>query len=257
VSALAKTGQGETRFCYVAVRTTLTPEIEARLSGARERTRRDFGARHEGTSFRLAGRAHSLARFFQMAVRFDIKSLLMVGLLLGACGEDGAEGPSDEQEEEPINTGNKPDAGGTRKDASTGSTTRDAAVVDDDDDPVEEEPVEPDEPESNGTVDAGPSKPDAGSSKPDAGGTKADAGTGGACSALTYESFGKGFITTYCASCHSAGDFVLTSLANIKKFKADIKEQAVDSKRMPQKGAKQPTDAERAKLGQWLDCGPL
>ena len=92
-------------------------------------------------------------------------------------------------------------------------------------------------------ADAGPS--------PDAGGAQA-------CSALTYESFGKQFLSNYCVSCHGAvspkANIRLDSLAGLVANKAVVRSAVVGSI-MPQ-GNKQPTSAERERLGQWIDCGP-
>jgi len=100
------------------------------------------------------------------------------------------------------------------------------------------------------------STPDAAGARGDAGAS--DGGAGGACGALTYESFGKAFVASYCISCHGASSrqVKLDTLPAIQAAKAQVKRAAVTSKAMPE-GGKQPTDEERAKLGQWLDCGPL
>lgn len=103
-----------------------------------------------------------------------------------------------------------------------------------------------------GSVDAGHAAPDAGPAH-DAGAS----GDGGAC-ALTYENFGKQFMTTYCVSCHSGAaakhNVQLDTLAGVQKNKTQVKRQAVTTTVMPEANPK-PMSAERQKLGQWLDCG--
>jgi hypothetical protein len=138
-------------------------------------------------------------------------------------------------------------------------------------------------PVGGGAVDAGLGPADAGSVAPgidgggvvspgsdgggvtsgDAGqeaGAGADAGTdAGGAGCLTYENFGKQFMTMYCTNCHMglfASHFVqLDSLAGVQTNKAAIKVQAVTGTTMPQADPK-PSDADRKRLGEWLDCGP-
>lgn len=106
--------------------------------------------------------------------------------------------------------------------------------------------------------------PDAGAdgSAADAGRASADAGATG-CAALTYEAFGKAFLQTYCVGCHAgprAPDGVdLSTLAGVKANKSEVVAHAVRtprSKPMPPPSSRQPTAAERARLGEWLSCGP-
>lgn len=97
-------------------------------------------------------------------------------------------------------------------------------------------------------------------------GTVADAGqpaADGGCGTLTYETFGKAFLQQYCVGCHQgprAPDGIdLTTLANVKTNKREIDAHAVKtprSKPMPPPTSPQPSAADRAKLGQWLTCGP-
>jgi hypothetical protein len=194
-----------------------------------------------------------------MAVRFDFKTLIFAGMLIGACSEEVITPPEGQGSE----TGNasadagRADAGRAdagRKDAGA-APADDDTDTDTDVDEDDEAPVDTDD--DDDAVDAG-AKADAGGAKADAGGAKVDAGgsSGDACATLTYESFGEEFIDTYCASCHTAMDPKLTTLAQVKTNKAKIKAEAVDSENMPPKGAMAPSDAERVKLGQWLDCGP-
>jgi uncharacterized membrane protein len=98
-------------------------------------------------------------------------------------------------------------------------------------------------------------------------GTDTGSSDAGACAELTYASFGNDFMDKYCASCHAASvtgsarmaapnDDVYDTLAQIKAKKRELKEE-VASKAMPFPTAKVfPTDAERAKFVQWIDCGP-
>jgi uncharacterized membrane protein len=84
---------------------------------------------------------------------------------------------------------------------------------------------------------------------------------------LTYASFGKGFVTSYCASCHAASvtgnarlgapvDDVFDTRAQIARKVDELKEQVVVMKTMPfGNSTAKPSDAERVKFGQWLDCG--
>ncbi|MET0340447.1 MAG: cytochrome c [Polyangiales bacterium] len=85
---------------------------------------------------------------------------------------------------------------------------------------------------------------------------KGDAGGGAdACATLTYQTFGRQFLTNYCVSCHgSSGGLSLTSLANVTRAKANVKSM-VTSKSMPL-GGKLPSDDERTRFAQWIDCGP-
>ncbi len=103
-----------------------------------------------------------------------------------------------------------------------------------------------------GGYDAG--RTDAGGN--DAGGGGTDAGP--SCDSLTYETFGRQFMTDYCVGCHGASNpranLSLTSLSAIVTAKARVK-SAVTGGAMPQ-GTKKPSTAERERLGQWIDCGP-
>lgn len=94
-----------------------------------------------------------------------------------------------------------------------------------------------------------------------------DASGGCADTTLTYTSFAKPFVSSYCASCHGASVTgtsrlgapaadVFDTRAQIVANAADIKEQVVVMKTMPfGNGTAKPSDAERVKLGQWLACG--
>ncbi|MDB4973060.1 MAG: hypothetical protein JWN48_1401 [Myxococcaceae bacterium] len=88
-----------------------------------------------------------------------------------------------------------------------------------------------------------------------------------AADALTYVSFGKPFFDTYCETCHAGSvvgaarqgappSYVFDSAALIKQHAADIRMDAVETRNMPFGSTSlKPSDADRAKLGQWLDCG--
>ena len=100
---------------------------------------------------------------------------------------------------------------------------------------------------------------------PSDGGPGADAGIAAesdagadSCATLTYESFGKQFLASYCLSCHGGatprGGFKLDTLAAVITRKVGVKAQVL-SGGMPM-GNKKPSDEERARLGQWIDCGP-
>lgn len=104
---------------------------------------------------------------------------------------------------------------------------------------------------------------DSGTPVPDAG--KPDSSTPpDPCAGLTYDSFGKGFLTTYCVNCHGNSQMPLgglnaTSLASIKTNADHIYEHAVGTPHanpMPPPGLPQPSPAEKKKLGDWLECGP-
>jgi hypothetical protein len=187
--------------------------------------------------------------------------MALVVALAAACGdpEDG-EGPGYSQTGNPVQNGDAalpdtgvvvnpvvPDAGTViafdaglpHQDAGSNTVGFDAGVV------------TPPLPEASVTGDAGNPASDAGPK------SDASAGDGGAC-ALTYENFGKQFMTSYCVSCHSgiaAKHMVqLDTLAGVQKNKTAVKRQAVTTTVMPEQNPK-PTSAERQKLGQWLDCG--
>jgi uncharacterized membrane protein len=84
---------------------------------------------------------------------------------------------------------------------------------------------------------------------------------------LDYASFGKPFVSTYCASCHGASvkgndrrgapaEYVFDTLAQITAKADAIKDQVVVVKAMPfGNDTLKPSDAERVKFGHWLDCG--
>jgi cytochrome c5 len=97
--------------------------------------------------------------------------------------------------------------------------------------------------------------------------------TGATCPAdnkLTYDNFGKGFIATYCLTCHSTSvtgdkrngappDHNFDKLSDVDLLSMHIDEYAGSgpastNTHMPPKGSKAPSDDERAKLSQWIAC---
>jgi uncharacterized membrane protein len=84
---------------------------------------------------------------------------------------------------------------------------------------------------------------------------------------LTYASFGRGFVSEYCASCHAQAVvgadrrgapalLTLDTLAQIRENSAKLNEQVVVDKTMPFGSAsKKPSDDEREDFGVWLRCG--
>jgi hypothetical protein len=197
-------------------------------------------------------------------------------LLVTACGDETAPDPTDDEssDEPEVPTGSKKDAS-VKRDASTKDAGRkqDAATASDDQDDTEDDTSDDEqdasadqepadagavEPKDAGKQDAG--KADAGKAdagRADAG--SADAGGGAAsCDTLTYDSFGKAFLTKYCVSCHGttiAQAMVrLDTLPGVTAAKAQAKKE-VSSGAMPPLGAK-PTADEKTKFGSWIDCGP-
>jgi uncharacterized membrane protein len=76
-------------------------------------------------------------------------------------------------------------------------------------------------------------------------------------STLTYDTFGKAFVSSYCTECHgNSGGVNLGSAASVKTNAAKaFKEAANGNSDMPPSGKKAPSAEERAKLGEWLSCG--
>ena len=89
-------------------------------------------------------------------------------------------------------------------------------------------------------------------------------------STLTYDTFGKAFMASYCTKCHTSGsgadaDAVKSGgsyddLASIKAHKTAIDSEAAGgatqiNNDMPESGNPTPTDAERKQLGEWIACG--
>jgi uncharacterized membrane protein len=98
--------------------------------------------------------------------------------------------------------------------------------------------------------------------------------TGASCdSGLDYESFGRGFMETYCTRCHSSAlqgaarhsappDHDFDSFEKIVQYAVPIAEYAAAGPRrtntfMPPSGAvPSPSLQQRQLLGSWLACGP-
>ena len=98
--------------------------------------------------------------------------------------------------------------------------------------------------------------------------------TGASCDwTLDYESFGRGFMETYCTRCHSSAlqgaarhsaplDHDFDSFEKIGQYAVPIAEFAAAGPRrtndfMPPSGAMPfPSLQERQRLGAWLACGP-
>ncbi|MCL4235999.1 MAG: hypothetical protein KJ042_15940 [Deltaproteobacteria bacterium] len=79
---------------------------------------------------------------------------------------------------------------------------------------------------------------------------------------LTYENFAKDFFGDYCLHCHVAPldedvPFVLDTYDAVVEQLDEIRIQAVELKAMPPEETPGdfPTDAEREKLGEWIDAG--
>jgi hypothetical protein len=206
-------------------------------------------------------------------------SLLMTAFLAVACGDDGSpSAPTDSLDDNAAATAT--DAA-VKMDAAAKDETvdrKDAAAAAAPNTPVDEDatvkaPSEASDAATSGgdagSVGAGQidaSASDAGvsdASASDAGemdAGKADAGSAGStCDTLTYDSFGKTFMTTYCTSCHGSAmaqkNIRLDTLAGVTSAKNKVKAE-VASSAMPPRGSKMPSAAERTDLGKWIDCGP-
>jgi len=197
-------------------------------------------------------------------------TVALLTALLCACGSDGTlPDPVDSVGRDAGKRAGK-DAG---KDAGK---SRDAGAKDVEEDPSDEAADDEAADDDTGATSEPSTDPDAIASK-DAGqqkdaGQRSDAALPAAdtsdCSSLTYESFGKKFVATYCTSCHSGtsassalGGVALDSLANIQKNKAYLKKVTAPrpngvEPRMPKGGNDALTDEERVKFGAWVDCGP-
>lgn len=89
--------------------------------------------------------------------------------------------------------------------------------------------------------------------------------TGSTCptnSTLTYESFGKSFMTTYCTECHSRSGHgeqpMLDDIASIRAASAEIDRTSAagpDATNTDMPEGMDVSDSEREKLGEWLACG--
>jgi len=86
--------------------------------------------------------------------------------------------------------------------------------------------------------------------------------TGAACptgSTLTYESFGQAFMKTYCTECHAGKERPdLSTVTNIRNYRSDIDKTTASGPNATNTSMPEDddvSDAERAKLGEWLACG--
>ena len=112
-----------------------------------------------------------------------------------------------------------------------------------------------------------------GSSTDDHGHTPGVGSSGSTCpptQTLTYDGFGKTFMTNYCVRCHGStvmgldrkgapADHNFDDLASIKRFAAHIDDMAAAGPTkvnvmMPAEPPF-PSDPERSNLGEWLACG--
>lgn len=154
----------------------------------------------------------------------------------------------------------------SQKDTGTDPAEEDATVDEQDSgqDGAEDASVAGDDASTSGgsqdaaVHDAG-SKADAGHTATDAGQTSKDAGSANTCDTLTYDSFGKSFMDTYCVSCHGPANAQknvhLDTLAGVTAAKSKVKSE-VQSNAMPPLFQKAPSASERTQLQQWIDCGP-
>lgn len=195
-----------------------------------------------------------------MAVRFEIKTLVAAALLFGSCAEEGEpQRPSDEvgdtdEDESPSK--------GSRDDEDDDSADDDSADDDSADDDADDDSADDDATADDDSADDDSADDDATADDDSAGDDDVDedAGAGDKCADLTYAKFGKAFIENYCASCHSGtkpvGGMTLTSLDDVEMYKDEIVTRVVDDADMPPKSSKkQPTAAERTKVGDWIECG--
>lgn len=98
-----------------------------------------------------------------------------------------------------------------------------------------------------------------GSSGSGSSGATGDAGTTGAsCADLTYDTFGKTFLDTYCISCHGSAlaeqNIRFDTLAGLTSHKSKALSE-VSSGGMPPRGATSPSSDERAMFEEWIQCG--
>jgi len=83
-------------------------------------------------------------------------------------------------------------------------------------------------------------------------------------SELTYESFGKGFMNSWCQSCHGStaadrfgapGEFIFDTVEQIRQHKERIYVRSAGSNKSMPPGPVDPSIEEREKLAEWLACG--
>ena len=112
-----------------------------------------------------------------------------------------------------------------------------------------------------------------GSSSDDHGHTPGPGSSGSSCptaQTLTYDNFGKAFMTSYCVRCHAStvmglaragapADHNFDDLASIKRFASHIDDMAAAGptkvNAMMPADPPFPSEDERRKLGEWLACG--
>jgi hypothetical protein len=191
----------------------------------------------------------------------DVKfKLALVALMVGACGDDStppAPEDNDDTEGEVIVDAGRRDA--STGDASPGDASRRDAGAPTDLEPTDDEPNEEEEPAD--VVDAGRADAGRGDAGGDAGPSNdAGAGATAACDEVSYEAFAGQFFETYCLGCHSRMEPTLNDLGEITPHLDEIRERVITTTnaalRMPPRMAmQQPSEAEKAKLEQWLDCG--
>lgn len=82
--------------------------------------------------------------------------------------------------------------------------------------------------------------------------------------ALTYESFGRAFLSTHCNTCHNAPEgrrsgapesFRFDTLDDVHRHKARIFVRAATTNTTMPPGPNDPSAAEREQLAEWLACG--
>lgn len=202
-------------------------------------------------------------------------TVALLTLLVCACGSDPAlPDPVDAVERDAGKSAGK-DAGkdaGKSRDAGAKDVEEDPSGEADGDEATDE--AEATDDEDTGSTTEPSTDPDPTASK-DAGqrdaGVRSDAAAPAVgapdCAELTYENFGKKFVTTYCVECHSGssttsalGNVSLDSAANVIKNKTYLKKVTAprpDGKepRMPKGGNEALTNEERLKFGVWADCG--
>jgi len=194
-------------------------------------------------------------------------------LLLCACGEniEDGYGDYDDEDDEDVNGEQNSEVGASDdKDASKGAgwdaQAKDAGKWSSWDAQASDAGAAPWTSEDASWGGGGKGDAGGGSSSWSDGGSKTDGGrdagradaSAESCATLTYESFGRQFLTNYCVSCHGATNpregIRLDSLNGAVMRKAGVKAQVLGGS-MPQ-GNKLPSDADRMRFGQWIDCGP-